>query len=633
MPCATACVDLSCVSDDRSGSSLLEASIPEELLIDNVLPYIGCRIDLANLSAVSKRLRKTVLSRTCVGVWDKSSRFNFQVCIDGYCPTCRFKYANGSFASAIRFLSQFPAKRVQIHCFLADIPHCLAALASVGLLQQLALSLTSQRNSLPLQEILSNAFSSSESQLNYQEHEHERERKWMRQQQKIKDRENQRYVQHLTHRVARVKLEDLMPHRGATAGAAVTMRLPEETEKSETTATATGTLLGAMPPFPLIVPQSKGYMNETESVRSANNMPIAMSRTVQLGNLTCELLTDESGRVALKGLQQLKQLTLNSAHLNQVKLEGRARLLDFIGGSLEHLSFRHLSPPGVFSILPQRCPQLRYLRVDRAQTMHDLHSFVHDTLEELELRRCNFVLSKSLLLPALLRLRFSAAVRLELLQIKTLVQFIPKTVVDLSVEIPSSLANQFIVLVSKALPGLQHLTLEGSHETDTISARALLYMGRKCRSLQSIQVRHAKSVHALSFHSGECMAVLCSEFPALRKIRVRFDNALIPGLRQLLSQSRSQCVAETPSLDYNHINSNSNSNSSRNNYNYSNNTNTSSSHDIAHGVRGAGYSGVDEVVLWQRRRWMQLETWQSMEATVASLLHDFPGVAVSLEDV
>jgi hypothetical protein len=89
---------------------------------------------------------------------------------------------------------------------------------------------------------------------------------------------------------------------------------------------------------------------------------------------------------------QLKELTLDSTHLQHVNLAGRARLLDILGINLESLSFSGLSPSGAFSILSTRCPKLLKLRVDRISAAQDILSYRSVALEELDLRRAGFLL-------------------------------------------------------------------------------------------------------------------------------------------------------------------------------------------------------------------------------------------------
>jgi hypothetical protein len=89
---------------------------------------------------------------------------------------------------------------------------------------------------------------------------------------------------------------------------------------------------------------------------------------------------------------QLKELTLDSTHLQHVNLAGRARLLDILGINLESLSFSGLSPSGAFSILSTRCPKLLKLRVDRISAAQDILSYRSAALEELDLRRAGFLL-------------------------------------------------------------------------------------------------------------------------------------------------------------------------------------------------------------------------------------------------
>lgn len=162
----------------------------------------------------------------------------------------------------------------------------------------------------------------------------------------------------------------------------------------------------------------------------------------------------------------LKELTLNSSHLLHVKLGGRARLLDLLGRQLKVLKFVNLSPSGVFSILPTRCPGLTSLRVDKALSVSDLEGYHNEVLLELDLYRCSFIPSKASLshFPALIKVKFSALFRMEEIQVKSLVAAMPSRVKSLTLEVPSLLADVAVSYISRGLRCLEELVLEGSYE-------------------------------------------------------------------------------------------------------------------------------------------------------------------------
>jgi hypothetical protein len=127
--------------------------IPEFIIIDHILPYLESRKALADLSLVSKKIRNFIFSKYCSNIWDKISIKPFEVCIDSYCPNCHFKN-RASASSALQFMSYCPIKRIQMHCFLTDIPVCLESLAIVGMLEYLEFIPTNKTNSPPLERIL-----------------------------------------------------------------------------------------------------------------------------------------------------------------------------------------------------------------------------------------------------------------------------------------------------------------------------------------------------------------------------------------------------------------------------------------------------------------------------------------------
>ena len=500
----------------------LDTNIPDAILVDSILPFMATRRDLISLATTCKRMRKLLFSRETSVVWDNSWVGRFQVCIDGYCPTCQFNKNNSSVEGAIIFLSRFPLRRLLVHCFLTDIPSCLTALSAVGELRQLTLAFTAKRGDPPLETVLSNALCT--------------------------------------------------PQEVAAATAAAVVAVGNDRLQC----------ISSPPPPPAAEAQCSTGDRSGAATKSRSNTIGAISGSLSGVRRPGDRLHD--GRVVLSGLGSLTSLTLDASHLTHAKAAGRARLLDFLGRNLQALSFRHLSPSGAFSnIIAPRCPALTYLRVDRAQTEEDLQAFTHPLLEELELRRCQFILSQPLSplrLPALRRLRFSASFRAELPQLRSLVTCLPKSITDLSIEVPSSLANQLIVFIGKMLPSLLHLTLEGSYETDTILPSVVSYLGHKCRLLRSIHIRHAKSVHALSLLNGEAVNAL-RDFPCLSELNIRFDEDLLPSMRLLLQRSISMRA----------------------------------------------------LTLWQRQRWMPPGVWGGMASAVEQLNEEFPLVDVRLEDV
>ena len=306
----------------------------------------------------------------------------------------------------------------------------------------------------------------------------------------------------------------------------------------------------------------------------------------------------------------LKELTLDSSHLQHVNLPGRARLLDILGVNLESLSFSGLSPSGAFSILSSRCPKLLKLRVDRVCAAQDILSYSNPDLEELDLRRAGFLLYPgnyslgedpllcghlilffsrliSLLpphyegclssFPSLKCVKYTPSFRCDSAQIEGLINALPAALFHLSLEAPSRTGDAVLDAVSKRLHILQSLSIQGSHELGTLSADALLQLGRKCLFLQSLEVSSAKSVSDLVFDSAAFM--MLASFPSLKKIRVKYDAVTIKLLPDLLRQSDS----------------------------------------------------LREVVLWERRRWIRPSEWVAMVAAVDSINKQFLSCTVELE--
>eukprot|EP01039_Chlorochromonas_danica_P007193 gene7193-7960_t len=386
-----------------AGDGILGKRVPDALIIDNILPYISDWQSLISFSSTSRSFRELVTSSQAAEVWTRCHGKRFHLCIDGYCSTCPFSASRSTFASALRVMERFPMQLLEVHCFLADLPVCLCALAKKSTIASLELSLTNQSSSPPLEKLL---------------------------------------------------------------------------QASE---------LSALP---------------------------------------------------LNSFAALRDLSLNSSHLYHVKLPGRARLLDLLGGRLEKLQFLNLSPSGVFSILSLRCPRLRTLRVDKPQTLPDLMAYFNDNLCELHLCRCMFIPEGRLQLNALRKLRFSAAFRMEDCQVKAAVGLAPLSVVDFSLEVPGPLASLAVSHVCKLLPHLQKLTLEGCYEKGVLSTQSLQTLGHRCTRLQSFEIHTSKSVNKLGFESMAAFLSL-SQCQSLRVLRVMLDETVVVHLQELLQRDSS----------------------------------------------------------------------------------------------
>eukprot|EP01038_Epipyxis_sp_PR26KG_P008150 gene8150-11031_t len=320
------------------------------------------------------------------------------------------------------------------------------------------------------------------------------------------------------------------------------------------------------------------FQEKQQILNDRNNSSIDMINSSQ------ENILDRSYPSIEYPFKTLKELILDSSHLKKVNLDGRAKLLEIIGKSLLKLSFRNLSPSYVFSIISNTtCPDLISLSVDYAKTLPDLISYQSNQLIELNLRRSNFVLPLSLAesLPALKKLYYSAFFRLELSQIQVIIQSLPMTLSELSIEIPSALADGTLLAISKKLTQLQKLSIEGSHERGKISKNPLKKLGNRCQNLQELHIISAKSVDAIGFDSIQAFIVLGQDFPNLLSIRVMYEEYASMGLHNILS------------------------------------------HYI---------SPIREVIFWQRKRWMEASHWEIMEVTLLELRNLFPHVIIGFED-
>jgi hypothetical protein len=266
--------------------------------------------------------------------------------------------------------------------------------------------------------------------------------------------------------------------------------------------------------------------------------------------------------------------------LKKVKLPGRAKLLELLGKNLKILSFRILSPVKVFSIIETFCPNLRKLRVDKAITVEDLISYRNNNLVELELLRCTFVLP-ILYLPNLKRLRYSTSFRLEEIQIKNIFNnSAPKNIIELTIEVPSTLASITLLAISRNLIFLRHLSIETSNDISFLKKETLLKLGSRCVKLSSLQIL-SKSVNYLGFENEESFLTLGTHFKELKSIRIKCEDVTLNCISSILQVNKT----------------------------------------------------IKKVFLWVRRNWVDESVWNEAELIINNLKILFPTVYIFLEEI
>lgn len=135
--------------------------LPKEVIIGNIFPFLSKEESICLLGSSSKYLHDLFYSDLSIELWNAYSNGKpTQVCIDGYCPTCRFILkATHSPETIMRCIRKVPIKSIKIHCFLKDIPLCLEALSHrKSTLTSLELNFTNISESPPLDAILNSSF-------------------------------------------------------------------------------------------------------------------------------------------------------------------------------------------------------------------------------------------------------------------------------------------------------------------------------------------------------------------------------------------------------------------------------------------------------------------------------------------
>lgn len=284
-----------------------------------------------------------------------------------------------------------------------------------------------------------------------------------------------------------------------------------------------------------------------------DDVPIILSILSTTGNvkmlsmtLTCkrsspsleDLLT--STQYTEGGFSQLSELIVDSSHLTIAAKEGRCKLLSIAGSRLTKLSFCSLSSPQIFPVIQTNCPNIVSLRVDRIQDNSGLLQYTNPQLTELELRRCYYTFSAQLPFPLLNRLRLSYHFTLEEKQLWKVIRYTPSNLVDLTIEIPSTLFDVLIAAITRQLTSLQRLTIEGAHDTGIMSMAAIEALGSKCRQLQYLNLDSPRSIGRLDFEDHiQSFTLFSSHYPSLSELRLCYSESHAEGIIVMLLSSPS----------------------------------------------------------------------------------------------
>jgi len=284
-----------------------------------------------------------------------------------------------------------------------------------------------------------------------------------------------------------------------------------------------------------------------------DDVPIILSILSTAGNVTMlsmsltskqcspsleDLLT--SMRYTESGFNQLTEVIVDSSHLTTAAKEGRSKLLDILGGRLTKLSFCSLSSPHIFPVIQTKCPNIVSLRVDRIQDNSGFLQYINPQLTELELRRCYYIFSAQLPFPLLSRLRLSYYFTLEEQQLWNVIKHTPSNLVDLTIEISSTLCDVLIAAITRRLKSLQRLTIEGAHDTGIVSTAAIDALGSKCRQLHYLNFDCPRSIGRLDFEDHvESFALFATHYPVLSELRLCYSESHVDSIQAMLLSSPS----------------------------------------------------------------------------------------------
>ena len=260
-------------------------------------------------------------------------------------------------------------------------------------------------------------------------------------------------------------------------------------------------------------------------------------------------------------------------------MKGRSRLLEILGSNLESLSFRGLSPTGIFSVIGKLCKKLKKLRVDKATSFVDLLSYQNENLEHLEILRCNFVLNSLLPFPRLKTLVYSPSMRCEESQIEGVVFSLPINLIHISLEIPSEMVNSLLKAISKKLKIIEKINIQAAFGTGLVESSSLTILGNNCISLREFEIVSTKSVNSITFETSAFKAF--GSFFACESVSVMYEDNIVDDLVDTLKRSLS----------------------------------------------------LRTLKLWQRHKWIPTAEWILMEKTIQKINDEFPHITIILEKI
>jgi hypothetical protein len=120
------------------------------------------------------------------------------------------------------------------------------------------------------------------------------------------------------------------------------------------------------------------------------------------------------------------------------------------------------------------------------------------------------------------------------------IRYTPCNLVDLTIEISSSLFDGLIAAITRRLTSLQRLTIEGAHDTGIMSIAAIDALGSKCRQLQYLNLDSPRSIGRLDFEDYiQSFALFSSHFPTLSELRLCYSESHAEGIIAMLLSSPS----------------------------------------------------------------------------------------------
>ena len=230
----------------------------------------------------------------------------------------------------------------------------------------------------------------------------------------------------------------------------------------------------------------------------------------------------------------LTSLTVISKENQYFSRNGFTALLNVLGRNLTYLSLWPSSPRGFAGQLHEKCPHLKYLRLD-SYARDDSPPIKSHSLEELYLSypQEKFVYKSGLEIPNLRRLTRMGAID-DVEAVSAAIKVIPPTLTFFELGDSSACAsNQVFVSIAARISSLEWLVIKSEDRAHLLLASTMEALGLGCANLHTLDL----STALVLFDEGAIEAF--SSYPNLKYLSIPYSNEYKDRIKYVLKKSKS----------------------------------------------------------------------------------------------